>query len=78
MSHEINQACASFMHVLSFDMIRCIRLFLFVKIPRVSYVGVEREILNTLDNEEPITIRSGIIAMNGYMEDDSIDNDNQS
>lgn len=42
---EKNQACAAFMHVLSLDIIKCIRSFLFVNPnPRIIYVeGCERQ-----------------------------------
>jgi hypothetical protein len=76
MSQQINQACASFMHVLPSDIINVIRSFLLV---RKRIVGVDIGILNTLPDELPITIRSGIIPMGGgYLADDSIDNDNPS
>ena len=63
MSQQINQACASFMHVLSSDIILVIRSFIFVPQLKLSQEDIDRDALNTLDNEQPITIRSSIVLL---------------
>lgn len=69
MSQQINQTCASFMHVLPSDIILVIRSFLVVPKLKLLHEYIDLDASTALYNEQPITIGVGIIAMGGYMED---------